>query len=163
MRTQSCFVYFAYGSNLKLSEMRRTCPSANRKCKARLPNHRLIFPRESITRHCGVASVQPSLDHDVWGGVYFIAESERAKLEQREGYRPQREKPNNSYVPEEVIVFEEGDPKKPLVILTFIAIPQSCPPLPSDEYKSLIIVGASEWNLDSSYLAELEKIETLKK
>lgn len=154
------FFYFAYGSNLMLAEIRRSCPTAERKCRVKLPGYALVFPRRSTGRDCGVASIEVSAGSNVWGGVYQISELERASLESREGFRRNRPLPANSYVPANVAVFEDGDLAKRLEVLTFVANPQANPPLPSNEYKNLIIAGAREWNLDAGYLAGLEQIET---
>lgn len=154
------FYYFAYGSNLMLAEIRRSCPSAARKCAVRLPDSVLTFPRKSINRNCGVASIEARPGSEVWGGVYEISASERRELETREGFKPNRPPSSNSYVPKDVIVFEDGDLAKPLNVITFVANPQANPPLPSNDYKNLIIAGAREWNLSAEYIARLERIET---
>lgn len=154
------FYYFAYGSNLMLTEIRRSCPSATRKCAAKLPDHTLTFPRKSIGRDCGVASVEARAGSEVWGGVYEIAEPEKERLEAREGFKQNRPMSSNAYVPQSVTVFEDGDLAKPLNLLTFVAKPQANPPLPSNDYKNLIIAGAREWNLSAGYIARLEQIET---
>jgi hypothetical protein len=155
------FYYFAYGSNLKLSEIRRSCPTAQRKCRVRLPDHALVFPRKSIGRQCGVASVTARADSEVWGGVYEISELERQSLEAREGFKPNRPMDANAYVPSNLKVFVDGDPAKPLEVMTFIANSESNPPLPNAEYKSLIIAGAHEWNFDAISIAHLEQIAVI--
>jgi 5-oxoprolinase (ATP-hydrolysing) len=162
MNTPKTFYYFAYGSNLKLSEIRRTCTSAERKLRVKLPDYTLVFPRKSEGRQCGVASIQASAGGEVWGGVYEISELEKRRLESREGYNPVRALAANSYVLTNVTVFADGDLAKPVEVMTFIANKQSNPPLPSEEYKRLIIDGAREWNLDSIYTANLELIVTNK-
>lgn len=154
------FLYFAYGSNLKSSEIRRTCPSAEPVCRALLPGHRLTFPRKSIGRGCGVASVEQAKECDAWGGVYRVAERDRAALEGREGFRRGRPLAENAYVPTEVTVLRDGDPAHPMDVLTFIANSQPNPPRPSAEYLQLILDGGKEWGLDTDYLAELAKTET---
>jgi hypothetical protein len=50
---------FAYGSNMDLAQMRERCPSTRFAFIAKLPDHRLVFPRKSKCRCCGVASVKP--------------------------------------------------------------------------------------------------------
>jgi cation transport regulator ChaC len=158
MNAPKTFYYFAYGSNLKLSEIRRSCPTAQRKCRVKLPDHALVFPRKSIGRQCGVASVTGRADSEVWGGVYEISELERESLESREGFKANRLTNANAYVPTSLTVFVDGDPAKPLEVMTFIANPQPNPPLPNAEYKSLIIAGAYEWNFDAISIAHLEQI-----
>ena len=160
MTTPTTFLYLAYGSNLKLSEIRRSCPTAQRKCRVRLPDHALVFPRKSIGRQCGVASVTGRADSEVWGGVYEISELERQSLGSREGFKPDRPMDANAYVPANLTVLVEGDPAGPMEVMTFIANPQPNPPLPNAEYKELIIAGAHEWNLDVKYIARLEQIVT---
>jgi gamma-glutamylcyclotransferase (GGCT)/AIG2-like uncharacterized protein YtfP len=155
------FLYFAYGSNLKLSEIHRTCASAERHIRAKLSDHRIVFPRKSNGRGCGVAGLQPSAGDVVWGGVYCIAESERPNLEEREGYRRGRATHLNAYVLQEVAVIPEGAASEPLFVLTFIANPQPDPPLPSATYKQLIVDGAKEWQLGADYIVGLEKIATI--
>jgi cation transport regulator ChaC len=154
------FYYFAYGSNLLPAEIRRSCPSALRKCVAKLPDFALIFPRKSVNRNCGVASIEARQGSAVWGGVYEIPEGERHELERREGFRPNRPSSSNSYAPQDAIVFVDGDLAKPLNVITFVATSQANPPLPSNDYKNLIIAGAREWNLSAEYIAQLEQIET---
>ncbi|MBX3751085.1 MAG: gamma-glutamylcyclotransferase [Opitutaceae bacterium] len=159
MKAESIIQYFAYGSNLKLSEMCGTCPSAVRLFRAMLPRHALVFPRKSLIRHCGVAGVETSAVNSVWGGVYAIPEEEQSLLEAREGYRPGRPLSENSYFPQEVTVYEDGDMQKPHRVLTFVANRQPNTPLPSLEYRNLIVSGAKEWKLGANYLAILENIQ----
>lgn len=92
--------------------------------------------------------------------MYEIPEGERQELERREGFRSNRPSSSNSYAPRDVVVFVDGDLAKPLKVITFLANPQANPPLPSDDYKNLIIAGAREWNLSAEYIARLEQIET---
>lgn len=160
MSTATTFYYFAYGSNLKLSEIRRTCSTAARRCRAVLPHYSLVFPRKSIERECGVASIETCAGEQVWGGVYAIAKSERQALEKREGYKPNRPSSENAYVRQQLTVFEDGDPSKPLDVMTFIANRQPEPPLPGGEYLGIIIAGAAEWKLDAQYIARLKEVRT---
>lgn len=160
MNERKTFYYFAYGSNLMLTEIQRSCPSAERLHRVKLAAHALVFPRKSIGRQCGVASIESRAGSAVWGGVYVISELERASLESREGFKPNRPLAANSYVPANLTVFVDGSTAKPLNVMTFIANPQTNPPLPNVEYKRLILTGAREWNLDPAYVGQLEKIQT---
>lgn len=162
MNATQTFCYFAYGSNLKLAEIQRSCPTAERKSRVNLPDYALVFPRKSIGRNCGVASIEARAGSEVWGGVYVLSENQRESLEAREGFKRNRPLSANSYVPASLTVFEDGDLARPLEVVTFIANPQPNPPLPNSEYKNLIIAGAREWNLDAKYVARLEQIETSK-
>lgn len=159
MNEKNTFYYFAYGSNLKLSELQRSCPTAERKFRVKLPGYALVFPRKSNGRPCGVAGIEARAGSEVWGGVYEIPELERGNLESREGFKRNRLLLANSYVPMDLTVFVDGDPARPTEVVTFVANPQANPPLPNNEYKDLIVAGACEWNLDSKYITQLERIK----
>jgi hypothetical protein len=156
------FYYFAYGSNLKLSEMQRSCPTAKRKFRVRLQDYALAFPRKSKGRQCGVAGIEARGGCEVWGGVYEIPEADRGNLETREGYKRNRPLIANSYVPTDLTALVDGDPARPVQVMTFLANAEANPPLPNHDYKSLIIAGAQEWNLKAKYIAQLEQIVTTK-
>lgn len=152
------FHYFAYGSNLKLSEITRTCPSAIRVAVARLPNHRLLFPRFSTSRGGGVASIEPSAGEFVWGAVYQIEEAEKPALNAREGYKAGRA--GNAYEALEIAVEWGGIPTDLRRLLTYKANSQPGIHLPTSEYLRLIIDGARECGFRDDYIKNLEKIET---
>lgn len=154
-------LYFAYGSNMDADQMKCRCPSAEFKCRAKLPDHRLAFTRKSSNRGCGVADVVPDEDKDVWGVVYDIDEQDVACLDRCEGYRPRRPKQCNAYVREECTVIEEGDPERPSKVWTYFANPLPDPPPPSDEYMQTIIRGARHWGLPKGYVQKLEGIDTI--
>ncbi len=94
-------LYFAYGSNLDCEQMRQRCPSVRLVCVAKLKDHRLVFPRKSQKRNCGVAGVEPRSGFDVWGVVYDIYDVDIGKLDDSEGYKPGRQPEKNAYVREE--------------------------------------------------------------
>ncbi len=160
MNTATTFRYFAYGSNLKLSEIQGTCSTAVGLFPALLPDYALVFPRKSKRRKCGVASIERRPGEIVWGEVYSISETQRASLEEREDFIPGRPLPRNSYFRKNLTVFGNGDSSKPFEVTTFIANPQEDAPLPSKKYMELIIGGATEWNLDTKYIAGLRSIRT---
>ncbi|MBI3454237.1 MAG: gamma-glutamylcyclotransferase [Candidatus Rokubacteria bacterium] len=51
---------------------------------------------------------------------------------------------------------------KPILAQVYFAISQPEPPLPSAEYKRLIVEGAKYWRLPEDYVRRLEAIETQK-
>jgi gamma-glutamylcyclotransferase (GGCT)/AIG2-like uncharacterized protein YtfP len=144
--------YFAYGSNLNWSQMQRRCPSSRFVCVARLPNYQFAIARHSRLRNCGTANVYPMNAQEVWGTVYDVGDADLAILDSFEdGYRR-----------EILPVFALGDGKQPLNALVYIAEIEKDVPLPSAEYKRLILDGAKHWNLPASYLSMLEKIQAIK-
>jgi gamma-glutamylcyclotransferase (GGCT)/AIG2-like uncharacterized protein YtfP len=144
--------YFAYGSNMNWPQMQRRCPSARFVCVACLANYQFGITRHSRLRDCGTANVFLADGNEVWGTVYEVSEADLALLDGFEdGYR--REILS-------VCAFENG--KQPLNALVYIAEIENDVPLPSTEYKRLILDGAKHWNLPASYLSMLEKIQAIK-
>jgi len=80
-------LYFAYGSNLDIVQMKRRCPSSRPLGIARLRGHRLAFSRFSRSRGCGVADIIPHDGHEVWGLVYQVSDADlTGGLDRYEGY-----------------------------------------------------------------------------
>jgi gamma-glutamylcyclotransferase (GGCT)/AIG2-like uncharacterized protein YtfP len=152
-------LYFAYGSNMDLSQMRERCPSAHFVCIAKLKDHRLAFTRKSEKRGCGVADDIPEQGRDVWGVVYEIDQRDLRRLDKCEGFIPGRRREDNAYVSEERHVYSDGNEDASLVALVYFAIQQNNPPHPNAEYKQLIVDGARYWHLPMPYIEELELIE----
>jgi gamma-glutamylcyclotransferase len=153
-------LYFAYGSNMHSAQIKCRCPLAEFVCRAKLPAHRLAFTLKSATRDCGVADVVPDQTKEVWGVVYELPDNELKKLDRKEGYRPGRPNDQNEYTREDHYVWREGDVTRQLLVALYRGHPQLDPPLPSDNYKELIVAGAKHWNLPAEYIRELESIET---
>jgi gamma-glutamylcyclotransferase (GGCT)/AIG2-like uncharacterized protein YtfP len=80
-------LYFAYGSNLDVAQMKERCPSSDPLGVARLSGYRLAFSRYSRTRGCGVADIVTQAGAEVWGLVYELSESDlTGSLDRYEGY-----------------------------------------------------------------------------
>jgi hypothetical protein len=154
-------LYFAYGSNMDLSQMRERRPSVRFVCVAKLKDHRLAFTRRSKKRGCGVSDVIPNPDHDVWGVVYEIDERDFGRLDTCEGFVPGRPRKENAYFREERHVYRDGNDDAPLLPLVYFAIKQNNPPRPNAECKGLIVDGARYWHLPEDYIRELEEIEVM--
>lgn len=150
-------LYFAYGSNLDLTQMRERCPSARDVGIALLPGHRLAFSRFSKGRGCGVADAVPDAGRGVWGVLYEISARDLAALDKCEGYCEGRSR--NAYERQEIAVLLNGDAGDPRQAETYFAVPQPNPPLPNQKYKSLILEGARRRGLPAYYVGELERIQ----
>jgi gamma-glutamylcyclotransferase len=153
-------LYFAYGSNLHSAQMKERCPSATFVCRAKLPAHRLAFTLKSLERRCGVADVLYDKEKDVWGVVYEVSENELRDLDKDESFQPGRPDDQNAYTRENHYVWPEGDIKRALLVWLYRGHPQLDPPLPSYDYKRLIVEGARHWKLPVEYIRELETIQT---
>jgi gamma-glutamylcyclotransferase len=145
----SSVYYFAYGSNLHWPQMQLRCPSSRFICAARLPGYQFGITRHSRLRDCGTANVFPATGKEVWGAVYDVSDGDLKVMDDFEdGYR------------REILSVEPiGDNRQPIDVLVYVAEIENHVPLPSAEYKRLILQGAKHWQLPASYLAILEGIK----
>jgi hypothetical protein len=141
--------YFAYGSNLNWRQMQRRCPSAQFFCAARLPDYQFGITRHSRLRDCGTANVIRAQGKEVWGAVYDVSDADLIVMD---GYE-------DGYRREFLSVYPTGNGNSPISALVYVADIENNVPLPSAEYKRLILEGAKHWQLPLSYLAILEAIE----
>ncbi|HVP39071.1 MAG TPA: gamma-glutamylcyclotransferase family protein [Candidatus Saccharimonadales bacterium] len=152
-------LYFAYGSNLDWAQMQRRCPDAQFRCVAKLPDHRLIFPRTSDRwQGGGVASVTPDSGQVVWGVVYEITPADLDSLDGFEGCQPGAS--DNNYNRETIRVYDRGRMKKPLDVQVYRAVPQGQHFAPSAAYMKALLDGADHWKLPELYIEDLKRIET---
>lgn len=149
-------LYFAYGSSMDWAQMRKRCPSACFMGIAMFPEHRLAFIRKSIARGCGVAGMVRAASDQIWEAVFGISDLDLGLLDKSEGYRPGRDR--NSYVRRECMVFFDGEEGRRLTFATYFAERQPNPPLPNQEYKNRLLVGAKYWRVPAACIAELERI-----
>ena len=141
--------YFAYGSNLHWPQMQSRCPSAQFVCAARLADYQFGITRHSRLRGCGTANVFPVQGKEVWGAVYDVSDADLLVMDGFEdGYRR-----------EILPVHPTGNVYGPMSALVYLAEIEASVPLPSAEYKQLILQGAQHWQLPRSYLALLEAIQ----
>jgi gamma-glutamylcyclotransferase (GGCT)/AIG2-like uncharacterized protein YtfP len=148
--------YFAYGSNMNWPQMKRRCPSARFVAVARLNDYRLAFPVKSRSRGCGTAGALPESGQAVWGVVYEIDDREIEFLDRAEDFVPGREE--NDYWRKEIVVYPKRDGEW-LTVSVYFPQEQDDPPLPTAEYKRLIVDGARFWGLPATYVLELEAIK----
>jgi gamma-glutamylcyclotransferase len=141
--------YFAYGSNLNWLQMQKRCPSSRFICAARLTGYQFGITRHSRLRHCGTANVIPATGNEVWGAVYDVSDADLIVMDGFEdGYR------------REILSVEPmADNLRPIQVLVYIAEIEKHVPLPSAEYKRVMIEGAKHWQLPAPYLAMLENIK----
>lgn len=138
-------LYFAYGSNLKISRMRRRIPSARVVGPARLPGRSLALDKRGADGS-GKANLVEDPAGCVWGALYAI---ERAHWEQLDRFEP-------GYERVAVEVLAPGDAA--LAAQTYVAVRRTRDPLPFDWYKRLLVEGAREHRLPDGWVARLERL-----
>lgn len=155
------FFYFAYGSNMSLGQMRERCPDCDRIGIGHLPGHRLVFPRFSQNRQCGVAGLQPHVDQAVWGVIYRLSPADRDRLDRFEGYHPERHPDHNNYNRIAVTIHATEPHVSRVTCFTYAATHQGGHFPPSGAYHSLMLDGARENVLPDDYVIWLEGIAIL--
>ncbi len=143
-------LYFAYGSNLSIRQMRRRCPGSEVVGRARLPDYRLGFTRYATKRKGGVADIVPEPGAEVWGALYTVDDAGMASLDEFEGVP-------RAYRRIDVSVFD--DEGTDLEAVAYIAN-RTGEFAPGREYLDLIVSGGREHGLPDEYVRALEGIRT---
>jgi hypothetical protein len=141
--------YFAYGSNMNWPQMQRRCPSSRFACTARLPEYRFAIARHSRLRDCGTANIFIQPGSEVWGVVYEVSDVDMATMD---GFE-------DGYSRKNVLVHGGNGTASPMEAITYIAPKETLVPLPSAEYKRLLLEGARFWRLPAGYCLMLEEIQ----
>ncbi|MGG5460491.1 gamma-glutamylcyclotransferase family protein [Clostridium sp. B9] len=71
-------VYFAYGSNLSLKQMKIRCPEAIPMVRVRLKNYKLVYNK--------YADIIPCDGSEVYGAIYELSLKDLENLDEYEGY-----------------------------------------------------------------------------
>jgi gamma-glutamylcyclotransferase (GGCT)/AIG2-like uncharacterized protein YtfP len=136
-------LYFAYGSNLKLEQMRARVPSARVFGKARLRNRRLSLDKRGVDGS-GKANLHEDGRACVWGVLYSFDPADWEVLDRYE--------PGYARVAVEVVT-EEGEA---VSAETYVARRLTRDPVAFDWYKRRLVEGAREHGLPADYVAALE-------
>jgi gamma-glutamylcyclotransferase (GGCT)/AIG2-like uncharacterized protein YtfP len=125
----STVLYFAYGSNLNLRDMRGRCHDARADVPARLPDWRLTFR--------GVADIEPARGSVVHGALWWVSARDVRCLDAYEGapthYRQR-------------IVRVKTDPG-PREAMTYVMASDAYRGLPSAWYLGRVEEGFRDWDL----------------
>ena len=152
-------IYFAYGSNLNPGQMFERCPAHRTIGIARLPGHRLGFPRFSPMRACATAGIESHATESVWGVLYRLEADDIPTLDHYEGYDPQGPADGNRHMLREVNVVRPGG-AAPQAAMTYFAIADGTKHLPSRHYMDTIIDGARYHGLPRAWVGFLETVAT---
>jgi hypothetical protein len=156
-------LYFAFGSNLDPDQMRARCPAHNVVGMAVLRDHKLNFPIFSPGWGGGVASLQLSHGHDVWGMLYELSDEDLHTLDGHEGFRGPGHA-HNLYEREPVWVElthpEDGSVPRRVKAAAYLAHTANPSP-PSRRYLDAVLKGARAHRLPDDYIAALMKLPVL--
>jgi len=108
-------LYFAYGSNMDIAQMKHRCPENRLIGKALLPRYRWIITRR------GYATVVPSQQDEVEGVLFEISKKDEERLDCYEGVQ------QGSYHKEMLHVLHEGEDIQALIYIdpiTEVGVPK---------------------------------------
>ena len=138
--------YFAYGSNMSHSQMKKRCPDASFLKCVYLRDHKFVYDGFSERWNGAVANIIKSVGSRVWGGLYDINSDCLASLDRCEGY-------SETYDKKEIEVQDESD--NSFTAWVYYRIEREIGK-PSEEYYNIIIQGAYDCNLPKDYIQSLE-------
>lgn len=156
------FYYFAYGSNISPSTLRKYCPSAEKVCTAKLNDYRLDFQFW--------ATIVPQENKHVWGVVWMIHNKDIPRLDYYEDVE------NNLYRVIEVTV-QSPEANTPLTCRCYemtqlLTTDETLSPeqnvntrlqeerKPATWYMKNIIDSSIEQGIPENYIAELKSVPT---
>lgn len=130
-------LYFAYGSNINMKQMKERCPSATFFSKAIMRDYRLDFPRRSERWGGGVAGITKDESNFVEGVIYELTFEDLLKLDIFEGVKEKRYERKKASV-------ELSDGRSIEVWVYFANMQDGWPFAPSRKYIETILEGAKE-------------------
>ena len=145
--------YFAYGSNLDLSQMKRRCPESRLISKGSLSGHSLTFNRFSSGWGGGVADVIQDQDSKVWGLVFEISDSDLERLDRYEGYHKDQ---TSMYERWKAVIDTPNGQISDVWVYTVVEKQKFV--LPTSEYLQIIKNAAIRWNFPKVYQQDLELV-----
>ena len=145
--------YFAYGSNLDLSQMKRRCPEYRLISKGSLSGYRLTFNRFSSGWGGGVADVIQDQDSKVWGLVFEISDSDLERLDRYEGYHKDQ---TSMYERWKAVIDTSNGQISDVWVYTVVEKQKFVQP--TLEYLQIIKDAAIRWNFPKVYQQDLELV-----
>lgn len=153
------FLYFAYGSNMLAERLCDRCPSAKPIGIAIATDQKLVIGKCSSVDKSGKATlVQAEGVHTP--GVYFeIAESEREKLDEFEGFRRDKPYAPDRYGCDKSFQIRIVATDSTAAATTYLANKPRDGLKPYDWYLALMIAGAIQHSIDPRHVKMLRQID----
>lgn len=146
---------FVYDELLNPSVISRYLSHPRQGIIARMPMHKLIFPKFFPPRNTGLASITRSREREdsVWGITFDLANQDLKRLDHYKGV------PNRYHM--RAIVISDRGGRKSVAMTYVISVPDDEPSKPSKQLLEQIVEGARARNLPEEHIKLLQEIETL--
>jgi gamma-glutamylcyclotransferase (GGCT)/AIG2-like uncharacterized protein YtfP len=142
-------LYFAYGSNLDIQQMRSRCPNCQVLGKGFLARHCLDFTRYSHKWQGGVADVIAADEPQrVWGLVYRLTEGDLYALDQHESYPTGYDRAQTTIVTQQLTLED-------VWVYRVVQKRELIPPHP--QYLGIIQAAAQRWQFPPDYHTHLHQ------
>ncbi len=147
------FLYFAYGSNMFTHRLRARVPSAKAVGTGYIRKHRLCWHKRGWKDGSGKCDISftGDRDHRVYGVLFTMSFSGKAKLDRAEGL-------GNGYDEKTVEVIT---PSGAVLAGTYYATAVDPQLHPYTWYKRYVIEGAREHGLPETWVRTLDAVETI--
>ena len=145
------FYYFAYGSNMLTTRLKRRCRGACPVGRADAGDHAIEFSKLSKDKS-GKATLRRTSGGRTTGVVFEIPITERDQLDKYEGV-------DNGYERCDAFPVRLPDNDEILKTTTYLATSPDSSLKPYDWYFALVIAGAQEHLIGDDYIAELRRVE----
>lgn len=122
-------VYFAYGSNLSLEQIKRRCPEAIPMVGVYLEDYKLVYNK--------YADIIPCQGERVYGAIYELSINDLKNLDEFEGYPYLYEKINLKVQDSNGVFYEA---------FAYVMVEKGNK-LPEDDYLDIINKGYQDWNI----------------
>lgn len=148
-------LYFAYGSNMNLSQIRSRCSRPVAKGIARLSNHRIEFFGRTEKWDSAMETVEEAPGHEVWGVMFALSQLDWERLDL---WQDARMDGAGMYFhfPVSVVDLDGREHSVRLYKKDILGEVRD----PSREYLDHILRGASEHGLPPNYIEQLKQRRT---
>ena len=141
-------LYFAYGSNMNLSQMKDRCPYARFLKRGFIKKYKFVYDGYSSTRRGAAGNIILSEDSMVWGALFEITEKCLLKLDEREGYPL-------VYDRQEFEVLDDNGER--CMAIVYFRVGKTIGK-PSKDYEGVILQGAKDCGLPEDYVNEFLRV-----
>jgi hypothetical protein len=147
--------YFAYGSDMNKEQISARCAKPEVVAVAKLADHQLDFFGYSAVWDGGEECVVPASGQEVWGVVYKLSASDRARLDDVQDAR--LDGSGTHFHSPAKVSDQQGNVYSSLL---FKKASLGAPQKPSREYLDFILQGAVDHELPSAYVETLRAMES---
>lgn len=141
-------LYFAYGSNMNLKQMKIRCPDARFIRRAYLEGFKFVYDGFSQFRGGAVANIAKDRESTVWGALFEITELCLDALDKFEGY---------PYVYDRKVLIVKDDEGNEYQAWVYLREPRE-EGKPSKHYFQIVLEGARKCKLPEKYVKKFIEI-----